>query len=339
MNIKKQFQPILIALTITILAACGGGGGSSTPSAPTVCPESVGKDFADYKVISSFADLKSYLLDDSTTNSKYNTAGKYCLTADLTLDASFATINSFSGTLNGGGKSINKLESPFIEDLTGTLSHVIFKSPEIINKDIETTLKYFGSRQVSGIIIKLASGATIDSVKVDTPKITSTSASYAAGLVANNEGMIKNSLVSGGTIAAAFVGGGLVAFNDNTVNNSQAINVTVSGSTVVGALIGEVGLYDIFAIVNSCASGTLNSEITKFGVGYIVGYGNSNLYSFTDKIKNSSYKPKYTDATPDHWGVGATWNGSSRVTFTDDSRYTGITKLDASQDCPTLVVP
>ena len=346
MNIKKQFQPILIALTITILAACGGGGGSSssTPSAPA-CQATVGVDLADYKNIANYAEFKSYLQDDSTSNSKYNLAGKYLLTADLTLDASFATINSFSGTLNGACKSINKLDRPFIKDLTGTLSHVIFKSPEIINKDFATTranLAFDADTIASGIVIKLASGATIDSVKVETPKITSTSARYVAGLVANSEGMIKNSLVSGGTITSgAFVAAGLVAYNDKSVNNSRAINVTVSGNRVAGALIGEVSSEDSLAIENSCASGTLSIQGTSntSGIGYIVAYGNANLINNPGKIKNSSYKPKFTGSTPDHWGVGSAWNESSKITFADDATFSGITRLSASQDCPTLVVP
>ena len=331
----------LLGLVFIISACGGGGGGSSSTPVPTKpsdlkCPATIGDDFADYKAIDNYYDLKFYLVD--TTGAYYDnkTTSKYCLTSDITIGSDFTTIDRFLGIFNGQGKAINNLKRAFIRLFSGNLNRVTFNQP-VIKSVLSTPLL----TNVAAIVTD--NSGTIEKIKVNNPditgdrasaligyntgtvknsqvtggKVTATITSYAAGLVALNKATVGPYVkVTGMTITSGYHSGGLVAYNTgSTIISGQVTSTKLTGVDVGGIVAGSYQ----GTINNNCASElsiNASSERAGYILGNIVKIGNAVDPTFS----NNQFKPtSITDGTPDHWGVGSATAATSGITIRDAS--------------------
>ena len=316
---------------VFLISACGG---SSTPApkpSDLKCPATIGDDFADYKAIDNYSDLKLYLIYEGS--GYYNIGAKYCLTSDITIGSDFTTIDTFSGTFNGQGKAINNLKRTFIKYHTGILNRVTFDQPVI-----SSILSTGGIHEVAAIVTE--NTGTIEKIKVNNPEVSGV---LASGLIGLNISIVQNIQVTGGkitstvasagivlnntrtlgpkvqvtgmTITSDFFAGGLAAYN----TGSTIINGNVTTSTLTGVNVGGIAATGAAAINNNCVS---ELSLSASGlVGYLIGFAPA-----TATFSGNSFKPKtITDGTPDHWGVG----GKTAAT-------SGISQIDTT--CPDLAI-
>ncbi len=320
----KSIHILSLLGLVFLISACGGsGGGSSATPVPTKpsdlkCPATIGDDFADYKAIDNYYDLKFYLVNEG---SGFNNRGaKYCLTSDITIGSDFATIGSFSGTINGQGKAINNLKLTFIRENYGNLNRITFNQPVISS----ALGDYLGFERFTAIITQNTDRGIIEKIKVNKPEI---SGENASGLIGYNSGAVNNILVTGGkvnstanlysggivsrnfknigpnlkvtgmTLTSTVSFGGLVGYNNfnGAITYGQVTSTTITGSNV-GGIAGEA---NSGAINNSCVSDLTLSGSEK--TGYILGLTKGNI-SYSENQFNP--KNKKTNGDPDHWGVG-----------------------------------
>jgi len=139
-------------------------------------------------------------------------------TADITLDGSFSPIGGFSGTYDGGDKTISGL----------TIS---------------------GDHQSAGLFGYVGSGVTVKNVRLISPSVTSSHSggAWVAALIGNAQGCtVQNCLVVNPTVSATAssndnrVGALFGSLSSGTAQNCFVINPTVSGTgtSYVGAICG-----------------------------------------------------------------------------------------------------
>ena len=330
---------------VLMLSACGGsgGGGSSSSSSTPVptepsalkCPTTIGNDYADYKAINSYDDLKHYLLDTSSDSYDKEGSSKYCLTSDITIGSDFTTIDKFSGTLNGQGKAINNLKRTFIREFSGNLNRVTFNHP-VISSSLST-----GFYNYIAIITK--NTGIIDKIKVNNPEITGED---AGGFIGDNNGTVQNTLITGGTITdnsifGSFIGGA-VTTNSKTVGpkvhvTGMTINaityagglvgINFAGGTIKGSQVTATKLSSTFfmggivALVNSSTIENNCVSELSFSGGGRPGYVYASLQpgSVVPALSGNQFKPnnKKTNGDPDYWGVGGATAATSGITTRD----------------------
>ena len=212
------------------------------------------------------------------------TNGNYKLTADIDLSTvDFATIPSFTGTIDGNGKTIKGISAPLFGTLSGTVKNLTLG-------DDDDTITTTATNAIGTLACTIGSDLLIDGV---TNKVSITSASAEAvggfvGKVAQSNALtVKNSTNKGtvtGSDAVTGVGGfvgtviGAGASEeahakvsiDSSVNNGAIANP--SGTDVYGAA-GFVGSADKFTITITQSLNT--GDVTSAGAGLAGFFGTS----------------------------------------------------------------
>ncbi|QVK18411.1 hypothetical protein KHQ81_01470 [Mycoplasmatota bacterium] len=163
---------------------------------------------------------------------KWNTHGKYILNKDLDFkdysnDEGFV-IESFSGTLDGNGKSVNNLKLPLFKNHQGTVKDLYL---EDVNIKSSGSFAFYNSGKIKNVHVsgKIEGGF------------------WVGGLVMVNNSTIEYSSFNG-SIIGDYVVGGLVAFNNSMIKSSYAQG-EISGNFKVGGIAGQLGEE---AIIKDC---------------------------------------------------------------------------------------
>lgn len=213
--------------------------------------------------ISSIDDLKA--INDDTTGfaRKY----RYKLTTDI--DASSITSQNpiitgeFSGEINGNGYKIHNLNTPLIENLTGSITNIKIEDVTINNNRIDNL----------GAISKTAKNARVSDVT------------------------LNNVTVNGRNKTSALIG----AATNTNINNVTATNVNLRGNDYIGTLTGELtngnienieldsitvdGQHSLSAMIGSAKGSYMNkitaTNINVTGTGFYGGSLVGRIYSTT----------------------------------------------------------
>ncbi len=282
---------------------------------------------SDPYLISNAGELKALsdlVLEDNTltcdaTNGKY---WRVIADIDMTEITNFipiggwksATANEyrkhyFSGTFNGGGKTISNLtiekadkecvglfgytaRNAFIDSLTlksfritgyrlvGAL--VGINSANIENCAVVESVIMGDSNQIGGLVG--SNSATISNCYADC-HVSATGSGYSGVLVGSSSGVIKECFARGVVVSEYGNVGGLVGINEGKINNSYAV-ASVTGNANTGGLVGIC----YGSISNSYAVPlSLTSTDQDGNIGVLIGSLLSSQYSSGAKPGNCYY--------------------------------------------------
>ncbi|MBR2987802.1 MAG: hypothetical protein IKC63_07255 [Clostridia bacterium] len=205
---------------------------------------------------------------------KTMTDGKYKLMADLDLsEADFTTIPSFTGTLDGNGKTVSGITKPLFGTLAGTVKNLTLEGNITATGDTAALVcQAGGDLTVEGVINKVTINA---------------SSGYAGGILARlgNEYDVvirhtKNMAdITGGSVVGGLVGGVLNSSTKNyatltldSVENHGKITSTVAESNVgTGGIVGYTGKYGSVSITKALNYGDIALAGGDAGAGGIFG--------------------------------------------------------------------
>jgi hypothetical protein len=198
--------------------------------------------------------------------------GNYRLTADINASGKTWTPQDFTGTFDGGGKTISNLTI----NVTGDAGFFRYLSEAIVTNVKFTNLKVTGTWMVGGLA-SVAQDSQVDRVAIE-GTLTATQGFAVGGVFGEMlggslfrsyaKGTAKSALLYAGGIAG-FAAGGL---SRATITESYAqvtvapdtsdVNRTVNAGGIVGRAAGGVDVHDVYAV----------GDVTgRNGVGGIVG--------------------------------------------------------------------
>ena len=254
-------------------------------------------------------------ISDAAGLQKITGDGNYKLTQNIDLTGvDFTTIESFSGTLDGDGKTISGISAPLFATLSGTVKNLTLEG--------DITLPETGSETVNwGTLANTASNATVTDITLNVTATGSAGAAYYVafgGIVGKASGTasITDCTVNGSISLENFTGtqsnnmiGAVVGTSSgnsktskvtisNCVNNAT---ISVSNDTATGkggAVAGIVGYAD-FTNVSYCVNnGAITGSNGEYHMGAIVGRMNgANNKSFTDITYCANFAPITVDNT------------------------------------------
>ncbi len=214
------------------------------------------------------------------------------LAEDITL-ASWTTIPSFGGVLDGGGKKAAGLNTAFVTTLTGTIKNIKFA-------DVDITISV-----AFGTIARTASGsAVIDGVAVTGKINSSNTGDILGGIVgeATNTTSITDCYVNLDITATCGMTGGIVGRLMSGANSLPGVtirNCTVEGNIMLNAsktrIGGILGRGEGYGTIKNCLC-TMTIDVGNTGAngfGGIFGANNNdNLYieenMFTGSIRSGN---------------------------------------------------
>jgi len=186
-------------------------------------------------------------------------AGKYYLTKDITVSASFAT--EFTGTLDGNGKTIN-VSAPVFTKLAGNVKNLVLKG------DIDTSAE---AVQVGALAAQVSGASVITNVKNE--------ANVKGYVTAGNGPDASESKASGYKAGAAgLVGRAYADIEVTKCANTGAVNGYCAGG-IIGLTDGEVKVR-----ITSCVN---TGKITNVGVTANVGDGYGSIGGIVGCLNNS----------------------------------------------------
>ena len=206
--------------------------------------------------------------------------------------------NNFSATFNGNGHTISNLYSKRTDKIS---------------------LGLFGS---------VSSAAVIQNIGLEAGLIiSSSSSSYAGGLVGYNESTITNSYATGDVSSSSSYAGGLVGYNESTITNSYATGDVSSSSSesYAGGLVG----YNESTITNSYATGGVSSSSSsaRSYTGGLMGY---NEGSITNSYATGGVSSSSSSARSYAGGLVGVNQGAA--TITNSYATSGVSSSSSSSE-------
>ena len=236
--------------------------------------------------------------------------GNYKLTNDIDLSgASFATIGSFSGTLDGNGKTIKGIDKPLFHALSGTVK----------NLTLEGAITTDSSASVGVLANTVSANLTLDSV-TNKANVTAAKATGVSGLVGavsgtptltvtkcTNEGNLAGLADVGGLIGQVMGKSGTehaVVTITSALNTGSASMTTANKNCGVGGIIGAAAYYTI-EVTKSENLGDISYTGGDSGVAGILGgsktWANSNT---TKDIFTAKYCVNHGNITGTNARIG-----------------------------------
>ena len=337
-------RALLILLALTMIA-------SMTAIAPLgVAAEEeeldVGTVAADYKpegtAINSAADFAAMTAD-----------GKYYLTADITIDATWK--GSFTGTFDGNGKTITTTVAPLFEEFNGTLLNLTTAGDVTATANYTGVIANTGATAKDVAITNVANNVNItgnkapvagfigilNNNKSDSKTVFTNCANYGnitggnftnsgadcsafVSRVVFNEDteepiVIFSGCVNYGTMNATGRVGAFVAYSDATLKLVDCVNngalQAINGYT--GGLVGRIGgNYAHESVIENCVN---NGDILSYYAqgGGIVGYiGNAAKMTFKNCVNNGNVDFKDAGAGANIGGImGASDGNTVKLVF------------------------
>ena len=245
-------------------------------------------------------------------------------------------INSYEGTFDGNGKTIenlyiNKLSSDYqglfgrvndgtVKDLTvsGTVSgnYNVGGVVGYNNGGTVTGCIFSGSGSVSGKnyvggVVGYNDGGTVTGCIFSGSGSVSGSGDYVGGIAGRNNGTVENCYNTGqvnGSADSRDVGG-VVGLNRGTVENCYNTGSVTGTSNYVGGVVG----YNISSVTNSYNTGAVSGGE---GVGGVVGYNNGGSVT-------NCYFLKTADVNKNLSGIGFGGEGQEAIQKTADAFHSG----------------
>ena len=209
--------------------------------------------------------------------------GYYLVTANLTVNTSWASINNFGGVFNGSDYTIANLSAPLFGTIsTGALVTRIGILGSTLantnNGEISWTyatgnVNITSTRGDTGGLVRQNNGRI--SYSYATGNITSRSSGSTGGLAGVNIGTIVYSYATGDIrstdLSKAAASGGLVGSHFGVINRSYVIGDVHSIGGTVGGLVGTNNIIGVNRgrVINSYATG--NSSTSNANAGGLVG--------------------------------------------------------------------
>ena len=277
------------------------------------------------------------IIDDISDFALMNgSSGHFKLSKNISVPNSITSlgIETFDGVFNGGGYTISNLKGPFVNNLTGTICNFIIDSPREFNAvlDASATVKHtiydtlYGfttdnsytqvAPQYFGFACGIATGGTIDNVKVNNAKIntngstegefdTSINTTGYMGFIAgqiNQITYLTNCSVTNSTLvhSSAYAVGGIVGHsNFSYVKGCLVNNLSVTGKN--GLAINTMPKAFTGLLVGANYRGTIDesivTNITQTSTPYLSFLGAA-LYiknTGTTNIRNIYYDKTVAD--------------------------------------------
>lgn len=282
-------------------------------------------------------DTSITVIDDINDFALMNgSSGHFKLTKNISVPNSITSlgIETFDGVFNGGGYTISNLKGPFVNNLTGTICNLIIDSPREFNAvlDASATVKHkiydtlYGfttdnsytqvAPQYFGFACGIATGGTIDNVKVNNAKIntngstegefdTSINTTGYMGFIAgqiNQITYLTNCSVTNSTLvhSSAYAVGGIVGHSNHSyVKGCLVNNLSVTGKN--GLAINTMPKAFTGLLVGANYRGTIDesivTNITQTSTPYLSFLGAA-LYiknTGTTNIRNIYYDKTVAD--------------------------------------------
>ena len=187
-------------------------------------------------------------------------AGKYYLTKDITVSASYTT--EFTGTLDGNGKAIT-VSAPVFEKLAGTVKNVVLKGA------IDTSAN---AVQVGALAAQVSGASVVTNVKNE--------ASVKGYVTAGNGPDASDSKTSGYKAGA----GGLVGRAYAALEMTNCANTGAINGYCAGGLVGLTDGSEFEVSIKSCVN---TGKITNVGVTGTVGDGYGSIAGIVGCLNNT----------------------------------------------------
>ncbi len=293
---KNLILPLgFISIMTAGFAACG----SDKPSASSVSSDqtALSKDDANAKKKKKPGPdcLDTYQVESQAQLSAIRDcpSSTYILNNDISLNGLWTPIASFSGSLDGRGRTIS--------GLTITAGNNAAFISSTTNTAVITDLNFSGARVTGGSSVAILVGTNAGKVtRCKSVSGAATGFNDVGGLVGTNSGPIDAGIVTGGTVQGIQQSakstnsglldhiGGLVGFNKAAAisNSSSTATVTAAADSVsIGGLIGANG--DVFRTGNAALSFVAGGPVTNCSFAGSVtqqGYSAKSTSEFTSNV-------------------------------------------------------